>query len=93
MVCLLNRQCLLCEEFWGYVMKNDLLRSIRTISDVLKHKAKNDKDINKAVLHYANHLIALTKELDASMFYSKDLDEIINLSEIHLSWDEDQIKN
>ena len=74
-------------------MKNDLLRSIRTISDVLKHKAKNDKDINKAVLHYANHLIALTKELDASMFYSKDLDEIINLSEIHLSWDEDQIKN
>mgnify|MGYP003115474396 CR=1 FL=1 len=74
-------------------MKNELLQSIKVISDILKHKAKNDTDINKEVLYYSNRLISLIKKLDNSMFYAKDLDEIINLTEIHLSWDENQIKN
>ena len=65
-------------------MKNEFLKQIKMIGDVLHHKSKpanQNKNIYKEVSHYSRHLISLTKELERAMFTKTELDYICYLIE------------
>ena len=70
-------------------MRNQHLVSIKTISDLLKHKAKQiDESIeHEDIIHYSNNLAVLVKQLNRAMLTQSDISlllEIVKGSD--LSW-------
>lgn len=77
-------------------MKNEFTNQIQMIGNVLHHKSKpanQDSNIYKDVSHYSRHIKSLTKELDRAMFTKSELDIILKISEIYLTWETEEEKH
>lgn len=77
-------------------MKNDFTYQINSIGHLLHHKSKpanQDNDIYKDVSYYSNHIKSLTKQLDRAMFTKTELDMILKISLMYMTWDEKEEKN
>ena len=77
-------------------MKNEFTNQIQMIANVLHHKSKptnQDDNIYKEVSHYSRHIKSLTKELDRALFTKSELDMILKISEMYLTWDAKEEKH
>ena len=77
-------------------MKNKFLNSINDIGYVLQHKSKpvnQDNNIYKDVSYYSNHIKSLAKQLDRAMFNKTELDLILKIALMYMTWDEKEEKH
>ena len=77
-------------------MKNKFLSNINNIGHVLHHKSKpanQDNNIYKEVGHYSKHIKSLAKQLDRAMFSKTELDLILKIVLMYMTWDEKEEKH
>jgi len=77
-------------------MKNEFVNNIKNLCDVLYHKSKpdnQDDDIYKNVSHYSRHIKSLAKQLDRAMFTKSELDMILKIALMYMTWDEKEEKH
>jgi len=77
-------------------MKNEFTNQIQMIANVLHHKSKptnQDDNIYKEVSHYSRHIKSLTKELDRALFTKSELDMILKIALMYITWDRKEEKH
>lgn len=77
-------------------MKNKLISEINNIGYLLLHKSKptnRDDNIYLDVSYYSKHIKSLSKQLDRAMYSKSELDMILKISLMYMTWDEKEEKH